>query len=135
MGNRLGKKRLIPLDDSGSEAPTAESRVYNLPSNQPVRTPSPPANSLTDLLPAPAGMSASNDEREGSQVAGGSNNSQQTGDVHSDQERDSVTSGSDLDTEKSDIESPPKMGDTDKDDVILAEESPTQYDANRLLRI
>merc|ERR1712030_198852 len=100
MGNRLGKKRLIPLDDSGSEAPTAESRVYNLPSNQPVRTPSPPTNNLTDLLPAPAGMSASNDEREGSQVAGGSNNSQQTEDIHSDPQN--------LTLEKVILKTPPK---------------------------
>ena len=131
--NRSGKKRLVPLDDSSSEAPTAESRVYNLPGNQPVRTASPPVNSLTDLLPAPAGMSASNDEREGSQVAGGSDNSQQTEDIHSDQERDSVRSGLELDTEKSDTENP-TMGDADKDkdDVVLVEESPTHYDANHL---
>ena len=42
--NRSGKKRLVPLDDSGSEAPTAESRLYNLPGIQPVGTASPPAN-------------------------------------------------------------------------------------------
>ena len=145
--NRSGKKRLGPLDDSGSETPTAESREDNLPGNQPVRTAGPPVNSLTDLLPAPAGMSASNDEREGSQVAGGSNNSQQTEEVHSDQARDSVTSGSDLDSEKSELEidefidlakDASKMGDTEKDtekdDVVLVEESPTQFDGNRLPR-
>ena len=43
--NRSGKKRLVPLDDSGSEAPTAESRVYNLPGNQAVGAASPPADS------------------------------------------------------------------------------------------
>ena len=133
--NRSGKKRLSPLADSEtSETPTAESREDNLLGNQPVRTASPPVNSLTDLLPAPAGMSASNDEREGSQVAGGSNNSQQTEEVHSDQARDSVTSGSDLDSERSGIENTSKMGDTEKDEVVLVEESPTQYDGNRLPR-
>ena len=76
--NRSGKKRLNPLADSeSSETPTAESREDNLLGNQPVRTANPPENSLTNLLPAQAGMSASNGEREGSQVAGGSNNSQQ----------------------------------------------------------
>merc|ERR1711888_539293 len=78
-------------------------------------------------------MSASN-EREGSQVAVGSNSPQQTEGAHSDQECESVTSGSDLDIEKSDTENPSKMGDTDKDDVILIEESPTQYDVNHLPR-
>ena len=131
--NRSGKKRLVPLDDSGSEAPTAESWVYNLPGNQAVGAASPPADSLTDLLPGPADMSASN-EREGSQVAGGSNSLQQTEGAHSDQERDSVTSVSDLDIEKSDTVNQSKMGDTDKDDVILIEESPTQYDVNHLPR-
>ena len=123
--NRSGKKRLSPLADSEtSETPTAESREDNLLGNQPVGTASPPENSLTDLLPAQAGMSASNGEREGSQVAGGSNNSQQTEEVHSDQARDSVTSGSDLDSEKSELEidefidlakDASKMGDTEKD--------------------
>ena len=145
--NRSGKKRLSPLADSEtSETPTAESREDNLLGNQPVGTASPPENSLTDLLPAQTGMSASN-EREGSQVAGGSNNSQQTEEVHSDQARDSVTSGSDLDSEKSEKEiddfidlakDTSKMDDTDKDaekdDVVLVEESPTQYDGNRLPR-
>ena len=110
--NRSGKKRLVPLDDSGSEAPTAESRVYNLPGNQAVGAASPPADSLTNLLPGPADMSASN-EREGSQVAGGSSSLQQTEVAHSDQERESVTS--DPDIEKSNSETPSKMGDNDKD--------------------
>ena len=82
--NRSGKKRLVPLDDSGSETPPAESRGYNLPGNQAVGAASPPADSLTNLLPGPADMSASN-EREGSQVAGGSSSLQQTEVAHSDQ--------------------------------------------------
>ena len=87
--NRSGKKRLNQLADfESSLIPTAESRENNLLGNQPVRTAGPLENSLTNLLPAQAGMSASNGEREGSQVAGGSNNSQQTEEVHSDQARD-----------------------------------------------
>ena len=138
--NRSGKKRLNPLADSeSSETPTAESREDNLLGNQPVRTASPPENSLTNLLPAQAGMSASNGEREGSQVAGGSNNSHQTGQVHSDQERSSATSDSDKsEKEISDFIDLAKdtsiMDDADKDaekDVVLVKESPTQYDGNR----
>ena len=67
--NRSGKKRLIP-PDSDSEEPSAASLTSNLPGNQAVGT-SPPAESLANLLPGPAGMSASN-ELEGTQVAGGS---------------------------------------------------------------
>ena len=89
--NRSGKKRLNQLADfESSETPTAESRENNLPGNQPVRTARPPENSLPNLLPAQADMSASNDERESSQVAGGSNTSQQSGQVQSDQERNSA---------------------------------------------
>ena len=92
--NRSGKKRLSPLADSEiSETPTAGSLEDNLLGNQPVGAASPPENSLTNVLPAQTGMSASN-ESEGSQVAGGRNNSQLTGEVHSDQARDSVTSDS-----------------------------------------
>ena len=94
--NRSGKKRLNQLADfESSETLTAESRENNLLVNQPVRTAGPPENSLPNLVPAQAGMSASNGEREGSQVAGGSNTSQQSGQIQSDQERSSVTSDSD----------------------------------------
>ena len=71
--NRSGKIRLMPLD-SGSEKPSAASLTSNLPGNQAVGN-SPPAESLANLLPGPAGMSASS-EVEGSQVAGGSNSLQ-----------------------------------------------------------
>ena len=73
--NRSGKKRLVPLE-SGSEEPPADSRAANLPGNQAVGT-SLPAESLANLLPGPAGMSASN-ELEGTQVAGGSDRLQET---------------------------------------------------------
>ena len=129
--NRSGKKRLVPLDNSGSEAPPAASRVSNLPGNQAVRAASPPAESLANLLPGPADMSASN-EVEGSQVAGGSSSLQQTEVAQSDQERESVTS--DPDIEKSDSETPSKMGDNDKDEVLIVEESPTHLDVNHLPR-
>ena len=70
--NRSGKKRLNPLADSeSSETPTAESREDNLLGNQPVRTAGLLEDSLTNLLPAQAGMSASNGgESEDSQVSG-----------------------------------------------------------------
>ena len=140
--NRSGKKRLNQLADfESSEVPTAESQENNLLGNQPVRTAGPLENSLTNLLPAQAGMSASNGgESEDSQVAGGSNTSQQTGQVHSDQERSSVTSDSDKsEKEISDFIDLAKdtsiMDEADKDtekDVVLVEESPTAYDGKHL---
>ena len=127
--NRSGKVRLIPLD-SGSEAPPAASSTSNLLGNQAVGT-SPTPESLTNLLPAPAGMSASS-EGAGSQVAGGSNSLQQPEVVQSDQERESVTSEPDI--EKSDSDTPSKMGDKDKEEVQIVEESPTHFDVNHLPR-
>ena len=56
---------------------------------------SPTKDRLINLLPAPAGMSASS-EGAGSQVAGGSNSLQQPEVVQSDQERESVTSEPDI---------------------------------------
>ena len=96
---RSGRKRLGQLADfESSVEPTAGSLEENLPGNQLVGT----ADPLESVLPAQTGMSASNGgESEDGQVAGGSNNSQQTEEVHSDQARDSVTSGSDLDSERS----------------------------------
>ena len=102
--NRSGKKRLVPLE-SGSEEPPADSRAANLPGNQAVGT-SLPAESLANLLPGPAGMSASN-ELEGRQVAGGSDSLQQTEVVHSDEARESVTS--DPGSEKLESDTPPNM--------------------------
>ena len=126
--NRSGKVRLIPLD-SGSEAPPAASSTSNLLGNQAVGT-SPTPESLTNLLPAPAGMSASS-EGAGSQVAGGSNSLQQPEVVHSDQERESVTSEPDI--EKSDSDNPDKMVDKEKE-VQIVEDSPSNFDVNRLPR-
>ena len=126
---RSGKKRLIP-PDSDSEEPSAASLTANLPGNQGVGT-SPPAESLENLLPGPAGMSASN-ELEGRQVAGGSDSLQQTEVVHSDETRESVTS--DPGSEKIESDTPSNMGDSDKDDVQIVEESPTNFDVNQLPR-
>ena len=85
---RSDKKRLIP-PDSDSEEPSAASLTANLPGNQGVGT-SPPAESLENLLPGPAGMSASNG-LEGTQVAGGSGRLQETEVVQSIETRESVT--------------------------------------------
>ena len=123
---RSGKKRLIP-PDSGSEEPSAASLASNLPGNQAVGT-SPPAESLANLLPGIAGMSASN-ELEGRQVAGGSDSLQQTEVVQSDETRESVTS--DPGSDKIDSDTPPNMGDSDKDEVQIVKESPTYFDANK----
>ena len=143
--NRSGRKRLGQLADfESSEEPTAESRENNLlGNNQPVGTAGPPEN----LLPAQTGMSASNDEREGSQVAGGSNTSQQSEQIQSDQERNSVTSESDksdkdlsekdisdfvnLARETSTMTEPEKNKDAEKD-VVIVEDSPTVFDGKQL---
>ena len=129
---RSGKKRLIP-PDSDSEEPSAASLTSNLPGNQAVGT-SPPAESLANLLPGPAGMSASN-ELEGTQVAGGSDRLQETEVVQSTEARESVTSDpmsevSEV-SDKVDSDTPPTMGDSDKE-VVIVEESPTHFDANQL---
>ena len=92
---------------------------------------SPPAESLANLLPGPAGMSASN-ELEGRQVAGESDSLQQTEVAHSDEARESVTS--DPGSEKIESDTPSNMGDSDKDDVQIVEESPTNFDVNQLPR-
>ena len=49
--NRSGKKRLVPLDDSGSEAPPAAGFTADLLGNQVVGI-SPTQDRLTNLLPA-----------------------------------------------------------------------------------
>ena len=101
-----------------------------MPGNQAVGT-SPPAESLANLLPGPADMSASN-ELEGRQVAGGSDSLQQPEVVQSDEARESVTS--DPGSEKLEGDTPGNMGDSDKDDIQIVEESPTSFDVNKLPR-
>ena len=104
-----------------------------------VRTAGPPENSLPNLLPAQADMSANNGEREGSQVAGGSNTSQQSGQVQSDQERNSAKSsdksGEEISTFIDLAKETSMMDDPDKDtqkDIVIVEESPTAYDGKHL---
>ena len=95
---------------------------------------SPTQERLTNLLPGPAGMSASNG-LEGTQVAGGSGRLQETEVVQSIETRESVTSNpmsevSEV-SDKVDSDTPPTMGDSDKE-VVIVEESPTHFDANQL---
>ena len=85
----------------------------------------PPADSLENLLPGPAGLSASNG-LEGTQVAGGSGRLQETEVVQSIETRESVTSDTMSEvsevSDKVDSDSPPNMG--DDNEVVIVEESP-----------
>ena len=143
--NRSGRKRLGQLADfESSEEPTAESLENNLPGNQPLGT----AGPLEVVLPAQAGMSASNGGESGDdQVAGSSNTSQQSEQIQSDLERNPATSESEksgenlsekdisdfvnLARENSTMPETEKNKDTEKD-VVIVEDSPTVFDGKQL---